>query len=76
MKVLSELSNDSNTKELKEDRDIDKSNLRAKKDLLVLKVRNDKLDIDKLKKVPSSLNKLKAKVDVKILISWKLFLII
>lgn len=64
MKVLLELTNDTTTKELKENRGIDTSNLNAKKDFIASKAKVDKPDIDKLKNVLGGLNKLKTKVDV------------
>ena len=42
---------------------IDTSDLAAKKDFIALKAEVDKLDINKLTNVPTSLNNLKAKVD-------------
>ena len=42
---------------------IDTSDLAAKKDFIALKAEVDKLDINKLKNVPTSLNNLKTKVN-------------
>ena len=42
---------------------IDTSDLAAKEDYITLKVEVDKLDINKLVNVPTSLNNLKTKVD-------------
>ena len=64
MKVLLELTNDTTTKELKENRGTDTSNLNAKKDFIASKAKVDKPGIDKLKNVLGGLNKLKTKVDV------------
>ena len=43
--------------------DVDTSDLGAKKDLIALKDEVDKVDINKLVNVPTSLNNLKTKVD-------------
>ena len=49
--------------ELEHATDNDTSDLAAKKDFVALKVEVDKLDINKLANVPTSLNNLKTKVD-------------
>ena len=50
-------------KELEHATGIDTSDLAAKKDSISLKAEVDKLDINKLTNVPTSLNNLKTKVD-------------
>ena len=60
VKVVLDLSNYATKKELEHTAGIDKSDLAAKRDFIALKA--DKLDINKLTNVPTSLNNLKAKV--------------
>ena len=55
------MSNYATKKELEHTAGIDKSDAVAKRDFIALKA--DKLDINKLTNVPTSLNNLKAKVD-------------
>ena len=50
-------------KELDHATEVDTSDLAAKKDFIALKAEVDKLDINKLVNVPTSLNNLKTKVD-------------
>ena len=50
-------------KRLKHAAGIDTSDLAAKKDYITLKAKGDKLDINKMINLPTSLNNLKAKVD-------------
>ena len=57
------LSNSATKKELDFATGADTSDLAAKKDSIALKGEVDKLDINKLVKVPTSLNNLKTKVD-------------
>ena len=61
VKVVLDLSNYATKKELEHTAGIDKSDAVAKRDFIALKA--DKLDINKLTNVPTSLNNLKAKVD-------------
>ena len=63
IKVLLDLSNYATKKELEYATGIDASNLVVKKDFIALKAKVDKLDINELAKVPTSLNDLKTKVD-------------
>ena len=63
VKVVLDLSNYATKKELKHATGIDTSDLAAKKDFIALKAEVDKLDINKLTNVPTSLNYLKTKVD-------------
>ena len=63
VKVVLDLSNYATKKELEYTTGIDASNLTAKKDFIALKTEVDKLDINKLTNVPTSLNNLKTKVD-------------
>ena len=58
-----DLSNYATKKELEHATGIDTSDLAAKKDFIALKAEVDKLDINKLVNVPTSLNNLKIKVD-------------
>ena len=44
---------------------VDTSDLAARKDFNAFKTENDKLDINKLISIPTSLNSLKTKVDVR-----------
>ena len=50
-------------KEVKHTRDVDTSNLAAKRDFMALKAEVDKLDINKFFNVPICLNNLKLNVD-------------
>ena len=61
--VLLNLSYYATKKELDHAAGIDKSDLIAKKDFIALKDEVDKLDINKLVNVPTSLNTLKTNVD-------------
>ena len=61
VKVVLDVSNYATKKELEHTAGIDKSDAVAKRDFIALKA--DKLDINKLTNVPTSLNNLKAKVD-------------
>ena len=63
VKVLLNLSNYATKKELEHATGIDTSYLAAKKDFIALKAEVDKLDINKLTNIPTSLNNLKRKVD-------------
>ena len=61
--VKVDLSNYATKSDLKNATGIDTSKLAAKSDLVSLKAEVDKLDIDKLKSVPTNLSNLKSKVD-------------
>ena len=61
--VKKHLSNYLTKIDLKTATEIDTSKLAAKSDLVSLKAEVDKLDIDKLKSVPTNLSNLKSKVD-------------
>ena len=63
VKVVLDLSNYATKKELEHATGINTSDLAAKKDFINLKAEADKLDINKLNNVPTSLNNLKTKVD-------------
>ena len=63
VKVVLDLANYATTKELEHATGIDKSDLAAKKDFIALEAEVDKLEINKLTNVPTSLNNSKAKVD-------------
>ena len=63
VKVVLDLPNYSTKKELDHGSGVDTSDLTAKKDFTALKAEVDKLDINKLMNVPTSLNNLKTKVD-------------
>ena len=63
VKVVLDLSNYATKTELEHTTGIDTSDLAAKKDFIVLKAEDDKLDINKLGNVPPGLNNLKTKVD-------------
>ena len=63
VKVVLDLSNYATKKELDHATGVDTSDLAAKKDFIALKAEVDKLDINKLVNVPTSLNNLKTKVD-------------
>ena len=58
-----DLSNYATKTDFKNATGIDTSKLAAKSDLVSLKAEVDKLDIDKLKSVPTNLSNLKSKVD-------------
>ena len=62
MKIELYLSNYATKADLKEYRGVDTSKFAKKVDLSNLKSRLDKLDINKLKNVPTNLNNLKSKV--------------
>ena len=62
VKVVLDLSNYATKKELDHATGVDTSDLAAKKDFIALKAEVDKLDINKLVNVPTSLNNLKTKV--------------
>ena len=62
VKVVLDLSNYATKKELKHATGVDTSDLAAK-DFIALKAEVDKLDINKLTNVPTSLNNLQTKVD-------------
>ena len=63
VKVVLDSSIYATKKELEHATGIDTSDLAAKKDLFALKAEVDRLDINKLVNVPTSLNNLKTKVD-------------
>ena len=63
VKVVLELSNYTTKKELEHVTSIDKSDLAANKYFIELKAEVDKLDINKITNVPTSLNNLKTEVD-------------
>ena len=63
MKVELDLSNYATKTDLKNATGIDTSSFAKKVDLANLKSNVDKLDIDKLKNVPTNLSNLKSKVD-------------
>ena len=63
MKVELDLSNYATKTDLKNATGIDTSSFAKKVDLTNLKSNVDKLDIDKLKNLPTNLNNLKSKVD-------------
>ena len=63
VKVVLELSNYATKKELEHVTGIDKSDVAANKYVIELKAEVDKLDINKLTNVPTSLNNLKTEVD-------------
>ena len=63
VKELLDLSNYATKKELEHATGIDAFDLAGKKDFIVLKAQVDKLGINKLTNVPTSLNNLKTKVD-------------
>ena len=63
VKVVLDWSNYATKKELDHATGVDTSDLAAKKDYTALKVEVDKLGINKLVNVPTSLNNLKIKVD-------------
>ena len=63
IKVILNLSNYATKKKLKNAASVETSDLAAKKDFIALKSEVDKLEINKFVNVPTSFNKLKAKVD-------------
>ena len=63
VKVVLDLTNYATKKELEHATGINTSDLAAKKDFIALKDEVDKLDINKLTNIPTSLNNLKTKVD-------------
>ena len=63
VKIVLDLSNYATKKELEHATGIDTSDLTTKKYFIVLKAEVDKLDIDNLTNVPTSLNNLKTKVE-------------
>ena len=63
VKVVLDLSNYATKKQLDHATGVDTSHLAAKKDLIALKAKVDKLGINKLVNVPTNLNNLKTKVD-------------
>ena len=63
VKVVLDLSNYTTKKKIDHATGVDTSDLTAKKDFIALKAEVDKLDINKLTNVPTSLNNLKTKVD-------------
>ena len=62
VKGILDLSNYATNKELAHTIGLDRSDLAVKKDFIALKVEADKLDINKLVNVPTTLNNLKTKV--------------
>ena len=63
VKVVLDLSDYATQKELDPATGVHTSDLAAKKDFVALKTEFDKLDINELVNVPTSLNNLKTKVD-------------
>ena len=63
VKIELDLSNYATKTDLKSDTGVDTSKFAKRDDLASLKSNVDKLDVDKLKNVPSNLNDLKSKVD-------------
>ena len=63
MKVILDLSNYATKKHLEHATDIDTSDLAAKKDFIALKAEVEKLDVNKLTNIRTSLNNLKTTVD-------------
>ena len=63
IKVVLDLSNYATKNDLERTTSIETSDLNAKKDFIALKAEVNKLDINKLTNVPTSLNNLKTKVD-------------
>ena len=61
VKVVLDLSNHANKKELDHGTGVDKSDLAAKKDFIAVKPEVDKLDINKLINVATRLNNLQKK---------------
>ena len=64
VKIELDLSSQPATTDLKDAREADTSDVSKKTDLTNLKSDVDKLDIDKLKNVPSDLNSLKIKIKI------------
>ena len=62
-KVVLDLSNQATKKQLDHATGVDASDSAAKRELTALKCKVDKLDVNKLVNVPTSLNNLKTKVD-------------
>ena len=62
VKVILDLSNYLTKKELGHATDVDISDLAAKKDFIALEVEVDKLDINKLVNIPTSLNNFKKNI--------------
>ena len=75
VKVILDLPNYATKKELEHAAGIDTSDLAATKDFVALKTEVDKLDINKLINVPTSLNNLKTKVDDLDVGKWKTLLV-
>ena len=63
VKVVLDLSNYATKKELDHATGVDTSDVAAKKNFIILRTEVDKLDINKLVNVLTSLNNLKIKVD-------------
>ena len=63
VKVVLDLSNHATKKELKDATGVDTSNLAAKSNFIALKAEVEKLDINKMVNVPTSLNNCKTKAD-------------
>ena len=63
IKVVVDLSNNANKEEFDHGARADTSDLAAKKNFIALKADVDKLDINKLVNVPTTLSNLKTKVD-------------
>ena len=63
VKVVLDLSNYATKKELDHATSVDTSDFVAKKDFIALKSEVDKLDVNKLVNIPTSLNNSKTKVD-------------
>ena len=68
------MSNYATKKELDHATRVDTLDLAAKKDFIAFKAEVDKLEINKLINVPTSLNNLKTKVDDLDIVKLKLFL--
>ena len=66
VKLVLDLSNYASKKELERTTDIDTFDVVAKKDFIALEAEVDKLDMNKLTNVSTSLNNLKTKVFLKI----------
>ena len=66
VKLVLDLSNYASEKELERTTDIDTFDVVAKKDFIALEAEVDKLDMNKLTNVSTSLNNLKTKVFLKI----------
>ena len=63
VKVVLDLWNYANSRDLNDAAGVDASNLVSKRGFISLKAQVDKLDINKLVNVPTRLNNLKTKVD-------------